>query len=861
MVGRRQQPRGSVAVIGLSADHDALVRGFLTAQGYTVLPATGTLASPPHIADPEAVIVAGLASVTTPSTEAARRLRSEWFMWQPIVLLEARPAPPLEDWAIWPAALGGPPRALEQALAQAAPLPFERRAEIVADALLALWEDIALLGPSSLSVLPAEIAETADLAARDPSVRGLPSMQPLLVLLDAVLSQGALSPDDNDLLQRLASRAETEVRESGASHALQSVLHRLAGQGALRGSRAKTDARASGALAALRRLPLDLLAPLSPDLVAPLRALQEEACSIPDAGAEGFLKLCRTELARLAEPLRQLRAARRPHEVGPDISRILVIEDDEEWRQAIIQLLEGLALPVAVCGAGTEAEARDLLSCAEPGGGTLALTNIDLPDNPDAGRALIREFSGPGTSVRFVILTAAANYADAVREAEQSGISAWDYVRKTSGHWMEELRSRIYAAMAPRRARLPLVEVLRFTNRLVRVNGVEVELGPKPFAVFEHLAELPQRPRLLDATIDALTGPAAPEGRDLDDGGALEVTGSHIHEHITAIRRSVGAALKPTAYRIDPDILIETWSGPQTEDEIEPTRGRAPNRATRGYILNARARLYDTERELDLRAPPRSVLIVEDDPAWAGDVATTLGALGFRPRSAQTVADAIDAVGEEPPQLVVLDLQLPRDGAQLRAGITDEGNAVEFVDHLRERCPDARVAVLSMIADQGDTMIEMLRRGVRLDDYISKRWDSPVQRLVHSVERLAREVERDAHIPHPAAPSALHKLAFRPGADNHVQLWVDDHEILFSGRQGALVWLLADARRLPVARSTIQDELWYPDEDDYPENVDNALDQLVKNVRRKITAAVGGDAGHHVIQSADGAYWMYGVME
>ncbi len=66
---------------------------------------------------------------------------------------------------------------------------------------------------------------------------------------------------------------------------------------------------------------------------------------------------------------------------------------------------------------------------------------------------------------------------------------------------------------------------------------------------------------------------------------------------------------------------------------------------------------------------------------------------------------------------------------------------------------------------------------------------------------------------------------------------------------------------MPVARSTILDELWYPDEDDYPENVDNALDQLVKNVRRKITAAVGGDAGHHVIQSADGAYWTYGVME
>ena len=57
-----------------------------------------------------------------------------------------------------------------------------------------------------------------------------------------------------------------------------------------------------------------------------------------------------------------------------------------------------------------------------------------------------------------------------------------------------------------------------------------------------------------------------------------------------------------------------------------------------------------------------SVLIVEDDATLAHAVARNLTARGYLIRSAGTVSDALDAVRQQLPALVLLDIDLP-DGS------------------------------------------------------------------------------------------------------------------------------------------------------------------------------------------------------
>ncbi len=58
----------------------------------------------------------------------------------------------------------------------------------------------------------------------------------------------------------------------------------------------------------------------------------------------------------------------------------------------------------------------------------------------------------------------------------------------------------------------------------------------------------------------------------------------------------------------------------------------------------------------------RAVLIVEDDTTLAHAISRNLGARGYAPRGAATVAEALLAIEEEVPALVLLDIDLP-DGS------------------------------------------------------------------------------------------------------------------------------------------------------------------------------------------------------
>ena len=119
------------------------------------------------------------------------------------------------------------------------------------------------------------------------------------------------------------------------------------------------------------------------------------------------------------------------------------------------------------------------------------------------------------------------------------------------------------------------------------------------------------------------------------------------------------------------------------------------------------------------------MLVVDDEPTIAEVVSRYLERAGYRTRVAADGAQAIEAAADQRPDLVVLDLMLPRiDG-------------LEVMRRLREQDRD-RIAVILLTAkgEESDRVI-----GLRLgaDDYVVKPF-SPAE-LVARVDAVLRRVE------------------------------------------------------------------------------------------------------------------------
>jgi len=104
------------------------------------------------------------------------------------------------------------------------------------------------------------------------------------------------------------------------------------------------------------------------------------------------------------------------------------------------------------------------------------------------------------------------------------------------------------------------------------------------------------------------------------------------------------------------------------------------------------------------------ILLVDDDPDIRGMLAFTLDDYGFSVREAGDGAEAIAALEERPPDVMVLDLMMPNvDGFGVLKAMRERGLA-----------PGTRVLILSCKVDERD-----LVRGYELGahDYVTKPFD------------------------------------------------------------------------------------------------------------------------------------------
>jgi DNA-binding response OmpR family regulator len=211
----------------------------------------------------------------------------------------------------------------------------------------------------------------------------------------------------------------------------------------------------------------------------------------------------------------------------------------------------------------------------------------------------------------------------------------------------------------------------------------------------------------------------------------------------------------------------------------------------------------------DYERTPR-VLVVEDDDAIAKVLQRSLRMEGYEVRIAGDGVDALDEAHGFLPDLVILDLGLPRlDG-------------VDVAKTLRRGGDDVPILVLTA-RDGVEARVEGLDAGA--DDYLVKPFER--QELLARLRALLRR-----RPPRGQATLAIGDLKLNP----------DTHEVTRNGRpidltqrEFELLEYLMRNERIVISRQRLLDEVWGYD----PFSMTNTIEVFVSNLRRKLEA--GGE--------------------
>lgn len=207
--------------------------------------------------------------------------------------------------------------------------------------------------------------------------------------------------------------------------------------------------------------------------------------------------------------------------------------------------------------------------------------------------------------------------------------------------------------------------------------------------------------------------------------------------------------------------------------------------------------------------PPR-VLVVEDDPEISQVLQRSLRLDGYDVRLATDGEVALSAATDYMPDLVILDLGLPKvDGIEvarrLRTG--DEGS------FLRD------VPILMLTARDGlESRVEGLDTGA--DDYLVKPFER--EELLARMRALLRR-----RPPRGSASLAVGDLALNP--DTH-EVRRGEHDLELTQREFELLEYLLRNERIVVSRQQLLEDVWGYD----PFATTNTIEVFISNLRRKL---------------------------
>jgi DNA-binding response OmpR family regulator len=200
------------------------------------------------------------------------------------------------------------------------------------------------------------------------------------------------------------------------------------------------------------------------------------------------------------------------------------------------------------------------------------------------------------------------------------------------------------------------------------------------------------------------------------------------------------------------------------------------------------------------------VLVVEDDADIADVLRRSLRNEGYQVKTSADGIEALDVAAAFIPDLVVLDLGLPRlDGVEVCRRLRDDGDVPILMLTARTELED-RVTGL----DSG------------ADDYLVKPFER--QELLARIRALLRR-----RPPRGAASLSVGDLTLNPDTR---EVRRGKREIELTNREFELLEYLMRNERLVVSRERLLDEVWGYD----PMAATNTIDVFISNLRRKLEA-------------------------
>jgi two-component system OmpR family response regulator len=207
-------------------------------------------------------------------------------------------------------------------------------------------------------------------------------------------------------------------------------------------------------------------------------------------------------------------------------------------------------------------------------------------------------------------------------------------------------------------------------------------------------------------------------------------------------------------------------------------------------------------------APTRNatVLVVDDEDSLTDLVSSALRFAGYDVATADNGFDALRAVNERAPDLVVLDVNMPEmDGFEVCRRLRRDGNSVPVIFlTARDGIDDKRVG---------------FRRGG--DDYLTKPFS--LEELGLRIEALLRRAETHA-------PPSRHAVGPLVIDEDAYQVWNDGEELALTPTEFRLLRFLAVNCGRVMSKGQIVDHVW---EYDFDGNY-GIVETYVSYLRRKL---------------------------
>lgn len=204
------------------------------------------------------------------------------------------------------------------------------------------------------------------------------------------------------------------------------------------------------------------------------------------------------------------------------------------------------------------------------------------------------------------------------------------------------------------------------------------------------------------------------------------------------------------------------------------------------------------------------IFCVEDDKNIRELILYTLNATGFEAVGFEDADGFFKAIGEQTPDLVLLDIMLPgMDGT-------------EILKKIKNKKPELPVIMVTAKSGQID-IIKGLDSGA--DDYITKPFD--IMELVSRVRAVLRRAPREE------SETITHRMLTLDRRARRVS--VNGHEVALTFKEYELLYVLLINRGTALSRDRLMNEVWGTDF----EGETRTVDVHIRTLRHKLGEACG----------------------